>query len=104
MGIDEVGRGPLAGPVTVAAVAAPESILKILDSRIWKGIKDSKKLSAKQREIVTLRIWEELSYKEIAEITGGTEGSVKMAFSRTINEVREKFGPLGVLLLMLMKQ
>ncbi len=62
------------------------------------------KLSPKQREIVTLRIWEELSYKEIADIVGGTEGSVKMAFSRTINEVREKFGPLGVLLLMLMKQ
>ncbi len=60
-------------------------------------------LNATQREIVTLRIWGELSYKEIAAITGGTEGSVKMAFSRTIREVREKMGPLAVLLLMLMK-
>lgn len=42
-GADEVGRGPLAGPVVCAAV-----ILKP-DSRI-EGIDDSKKLSAKKRE------------------------------------------------------
>jgi ribonuclease HII len=40
-GVDEVGRGPLAGPVIAAAV--------ILDLPI-DGIKDSKKLTAKQRE------------------------------------------------------
>lgn len=61
------------------------------------------KLSPKQREIVTLRVWEELSYKEIADIVGGTEASVKMAFSRTIRDVRENLGPLAVLILMLMK-
>jgi len=60
-------------------------------------------LSAKQREIVTLRIWEELSYKEIADIVGSTENAVKMSFSRTIRDVREKMGPLAVLLLILMK-
>jgi len=42
-GVDEVGRGPLAGPVTAAAV--------ILDPQaIPVGLKDSKKLSAKRRE------------------------------------------------------
>ena len=42
-GVDEVGRGPLAGPVTAAAV--------ILDpSNIPQGLNDSKKLSAKRRE------------------------------------------------------
>ncbi len=41
-GVDEVGRGPLAGPVTAAAV--------ILDpNRIPAGLNDSKKLSAKKR-------------------------------------------------------
>ncbi|MEK7090053.1 MAG: ribonuclease HII [Patescibacteria group bacterium] len=44
IGIDEAGRGPLAGPVTVAAVAA-KSFLKL------KNIKDSKKLSQKRREV-----------------------------------------------------
>ncbi|QIE46359.1 ribonuclease HII [Pseudohalocynthiibacter aestuariivivens] len=42
-GVDEVGRGPLAGPVTAAAV--------ILDpARIPDGMHDSKKLTAKRRE------------------------------------------------------
>jgi len=51
-------------------------------------------LTPRQREIITLRIWEEKSYKEIAEIVDGTEDSVKMAFSRTMKELRQKCGPL----------
>lgn len=48
-GIDEVGRGPLAGPVVAAAV--------ILDpDRIPEGLNDSKKLSAKRREAVFSKI------------------------------------------------
>ncbi|MEI4195803.1 ribonuclease HII [Roseovarius sp. E0-M6] len=44
-GVDEVGRGPLAGPVTAAAV--------ILDPRcIPVGLDDSKKLSAKRRQVL----------------------------------------------------
>ncbi len=54
-----------------------------------------KTLNPRQREIVTLRIWEGLSYREIAEIVGGTEDSTKMAFSRSIRELREKCGPEG---------
>ncbi|MBI2024430.1 ribonuclease HII [Candidatus Giovannonibacteria bacterium] len=50
VGIDEVGRGPLAGPVTVAAVAAPISNFQFLISNEIKGIKDSKKLSPKKRD------------------------------------------------------
>ncbi|MCR5624465.1 MAG: ribonuclease HII [Lachnospiraceae bacterium] len=42
-GVDEVGRGPLAGPVVTAAVIMPK------DSRILY-VNDSKKLSAKKRE------------------------------------------------------
>ncbi len=58
-------------------------------------------LTAKQREIITLRIWEEMSYREIAEVVGGTEDGVKMAFSRGIRELREKCGPLAILFLVL---
>ena len=50
-------------------------------------------MNPRQREIITLRIWEGLSYREIADIVGGNEDSVKMAFSRGIREVREKCGP-----------
>lgn len=42
-GIDEAGRGPLAGPVVVAAVIMPQ------DSMI-EGVNDSKKISEKRRE------------------------------------------------------
>lgn len=47
IGIDEAGRGPLAGPVVVAAVKLN---LKSKISKLLRGIKDSKQLSAKQRE------------------------------------------------------
>lgn len=42
-GVDEAGRGPLAGPVCAAAVILPEDV--IID-----GVNDSKKLSEKKRE------------------------------------------------------
>ena len=48
-GVDEAGRGPLAGPVVAAAV-----ILSLTDPII--GIDDSKKLSAKARERLALEI------------------------------------------------
>ncbi|SDI64482.1 RNase HII [Aliiruegeria lutimaris] len=50
-GVDEVGRGPLAGPVTAAAV--------ILDPKaIPEGLNDSKKLSAKKRDALAEAILE----------------------------------------------
>ena len=42
-GIDEAGRGPLAGPVVASAVILPEDIVLL-------GVRDSKKMSAKARE------------------------------------------------------
>lgn len=48
IGIDEVGRGPIAGPVTVCAVAMPYVAYK---KARWLGLTDSKKLSAKKREV-----------------------------------------------------
>ena len=44
-GIDEAGRGPLAGPVVVAGVIMP-----LEDKDIVEGVNDSKKLSAKKRD------------------------------------------------------
>lgn len=61
-----------------------------------------KTLNPRQREIVTLRVWEERSYREIAEIVGGSEDAVKVMFSRTMRELREKLGPQASLALILM--
>ncbi len=55
-GIDEAGRGPLAGPVVVAGVIMPQ------DSRI-EGVNDSKKVSEKKREkLYDLILGEAISY------------------------------------------
>ena len=49
VGLDEAGRGPLAGPVLAAAVSVnPKRVLKL--GRLLKEVNDSKKLSALKRE------------------------------------------------------
>ncbi len=50
VGVDEVGRGPLAGPVVAAAVAFPATVRRI------RGIRDSKILSSLQRQDLIPRI------------------------------------------------
>jgi len=64
-GVDEVGRGPLAGPVMAAAV-----ILKPDD--IPDGLNDSKKLTGKRREVLEAKIfenaWVGLGEASVAEI------------------------------------
>ena len=58
-GIDEVGRGPLAGPVVTACVSIPES-------RLVPGVDDSKKLSEKRREQLFPLLMEAADYAETA--------------------------------------
>ena len=50
-GVDEVGRGPLAGPVVCAAVIMP-----LNDDELIVGVDDSKKLSEKKRETLAEEI------------------------------------------------
>ena len=55
-GIDEAGRGPLAGPVVVASVIMPENSM-------IEGVNDSKKVSEKKREkLYDLILKEAISY------------------------------------------
>ena len=54
-GVDEAGRGPLAGPVCAAAVILPDDVQ-------IEGLNDSKKLSEKKREL----LFEEIKEKAIA--------------------------------------
>ena len=68
-GIDEAGRGPLAGPVVVGAVILP------VDSLV-EGVNDSKKISEKKRE----RVFEEIVSTAISYSTGIVD-------QRTIDEI-----------------
>jgi len=46
------------------------------------------KLKSEQRDIIIMRVWQEMSYTEIAEIVGKSEASCKMVFSRVMKELR----------------
>ncbi len=61
-GCDEVGRGPLAGPVVAAAVIMPKDCL------IW-GVNDSKKLNAAKRKQLAQEIKEQALAYAISEIS-----------------------------------
>lgn len=50
------------------------------------------KLPASQREVVILRLWEDMPYGEIAPILKRSEGSCKMLFSRAIKSLRTSLG------------
>ncbi len=56
-GIDEVGRGPLAGPVVTACVSIPQS-------RLVPGVDDSKKLTEKRREALYPLLLDAADYAE----------------------------------------
>lgn len=49
IGVDEVGRGPLAGPVVAAAVYIP---VENRGHPVWQEVQDSKKLSAARRDVL----------------------------------------------------
>ncbi len=73
IGIDEVGRGPLAGPVAVCAFYCKQSLPV-------RGIRDSKKLTRAQREMwyAKIKIWQ----KE-----GKCDFSVVMVSAKTIDTI-----------------
>jgi len=77
-------------PETIDAISALKTVQNYLET-----------LDARQREIITLRVWEDKSYKEIAEIVGSSEAGVKMAFSRGIRDLREKCGSVSPLMIII---
>lgn len=77
MGIDEAGRGPLAGGVYAAAVSVPLSLAEELLIGAWSAINDSKKLSPKKRD--------ELA--EIIKSTSGCRWAIASASAKEIDEL-----------------
>jgi ribonuclease HII len=88
VGIDEVGRGSLAGPLVVGAVILAKKIT---------GLKDSKLLSRIQRERLDITIRREaaafglgwVSHDEIDEL--GLTGAVRLAMERALAEINENY-------------
>lgn len=77
MGIDEAGRGPLAGGVYAAAVSVPLALAAELLVGAWSEINDSKKLSEKKRERLA----------EVIKTTPGCRWAVASASPKEIDEL-----------------
>ena len=74
VGVDEVGRGAVAGPLTVAAVCLPD------DPVVW-GLNDSKQLTPARREALAARIAEVAVAVGIAHVEPASIDAVGMAAS-----------------------
>lgn len=48
-----------------------------------------------QREVVELRFWAGLSYREIAEVLGGSEGALRVQIHRTLRTLRDRIEGAG---------
>ncbi len=87
-GMDEAGRGPLAGPVVCACVVMPLEKEKIID-----GVNDSKKLSAKKREYLFDKIISSAICYKIVEVDNKTIDKInilnatKLGMSNCVNNM-----------------
>lgn len=58
-------------------------------------------LSERDRQILTMRIWDELSYEEISEITGQSIANVKQIVSRSLAKISANVEYLIILFLVI---
>jgi len=92
LGIDEVGRGPWAGPLVVGAVVLSDGVTQQID-----GLTDSKKLSKKRREILDTEIREKsagfgLGWVHADEIDAiGLGPALRLATIRAVEQVTASY-------------
>lgn len=90
LGIDEVGRGPWAGPLVVGAVVLPEG-------EAFAGLTDSKKLTAKKRAVLDTDIREKalgwgLGWVHAEEIDAiGLSQALRLATIRAVEAVKTPY-------------
>lgn len=98
VGLDEVGRGPIAGPVAVGAVVLPKSPQ-------LAGLNDSKKLTEEKRESAARSIMENALAHTVVFVDAkqiddkGIAICLKMAFTQAIDAIDKEIGPVNHVLL-----
>ncbi|MFW5887528.1 MAG: ribonuclease HII [Bacteriovoracia bacterium] len=93
VGIDEVGRGPVAGPVTVCAVLMTESSYKdFKENEICQKLRDSKKLSEKRREewLDRIIVWQKEGMLDFAVFNLSAEAIDKFGITSAIQKCLNK--------------
>ena len=99
LGIDEVGRGPLAGPLVVGAVVLPD------DEREWfASLNDSKKLTAKKRKELSKIILQEsatgLGWVPAAELDRiGISEALRLATHQAVKSVQSLHAPFSQIII-----
>jgi ribonuclease HII len=103
IGIDEVGRGPLAGPVAVGAVLVSHDF----DWDLLPGVGDSKKVTQKNREAIFLRAQELKKEGKLSYAVGlvpattidriGIVPSIRKAMQQALTKIQTPSFPRGTL-------
>ena len=99
LGIDEVGRGPLAGPLVVGAVILPEE-----EKEWFLDLRDSKKLTARKRqelsEIILKGATAGLGWVQREEIDElGISEALKLATRRAVKSVQGLHAPFSQIII-----
>ena len=100
LGIDEVGRGPLAGPLVIGAVILPDHWPKWVND-----LKDSKKLSVKKRETLSEVILAEalatglgwVDAQELDEV--GISEALRLATRRAVEKIQSTHVPFSQIII-----
>lgn len=103
IGIDEAGRGPIAGPVSVGTVMIPQDF----DPAFFSGIRDSKQLSEEKREEWFAKMKSHPGIHIAVSLVGashidtrGIVSAVKVAMRRNLNELTSDIDPNTILILL----
>lgn len=76
---------------TAYNLAGSDNVMRAVDAKVTLEIVQTEmlKLSELQREVLTMRVWDELSHREISEILEISEDSSKVALSRAISNLKQ---------------
>lgn len=88
-GVDEAGRGPLAGPLVVAACILPEDLF-------FPGVDDSKKLNPRQRQVLYSQITTSPKVVYSIEVIDPSQIDEMNIFQATLHGMRESVAHLSV--------
>jgi RNA polymerase sigma factor (sigma-70 family) len=85
--IDHHDAGPDAGRVVPSEIDPPDELVSKAES--IQCLRDSfRRLGQRCRELINLRYYQELSYREMVEILGGTENRLAVQIRRCLEELR----------------
>ncbi|MDC7226231.1 MAG: RNA polymerase sigma factor [Spirochaetales bacterium] len=76
-----------------------DHVMDVHNKLYWEKLKPAlEELPSEKRELIILRVWDDLSFREIAELTGKSEAACKMSFSRTLKFLKDSV-PFSVLMM-----